>query len=541
MKQKLLFKTAILIAMVALGINSFAQNGNAIAGGKPIDGGGGGVIIGPSEGGGKPIDPVGSTAPTITNNLVTNVTSSGATINFTVNPGNAATTVKVYYGTQSLDSSKDDQAGYNTNISSNGSIILTNLAPATTYQFRVEARNNISTALSPIATFTTLAAIPVYHFQFNGSLLATDGLTSFTYNPVTTPTYKNSTALVIEGINSNAPVISAVLPNVPLGSSSRTIHLRIKFSTDNNPYVESNNVFTYGSMAANHAYGWAQLTQQSVSVIGQPITNYTTRNIFWGPNDNDIIQNTLDRFSYQNFTFVYDGTTALVYKNGTQIGSKVITLNTVGTTFWLGSVLGNSRELVAELDDLQIFNTALTQAQITALNTTLPLTLTSLTAKAIATGNQINWTSASAINVKNIIIERSGADNTFTPLATLPTNATQYIDTNPLAGDNYYRLTSIDNDGTTNTYEKIALVKGLAQEISLYPNPVTNGVLNVVAGADALKSINIINLNGVKVASAQAINNPKNVVISTNGLAKGVYVLQITGAKTNTIKKIMIN
>ncbi len=182
-----------------------------------------------------------------------------------------------------------------------------------------------------------------------------------------------------------------------------------------------------------------------------------------------------------------------------------------------------------------------TTSNFTTLATVLPLTLTSLSAKATATGNQINWTSASSINVKNITVERSGADNTFAPIATLPATATQYVDNNPLAGDNYYRLSSTDNDGSTNTYEKIALVKGLVQEATFYPNPVSNGVLNIVAGADALKSINIINLNGSKVASAQAINNPKNIVINTNDLAKGVYLLQIIGAKTTTIKKIMVN
>jgi hypothetical protein len=324
MKQKLLFKTAILIAMVALGINSFAQNGNAIAGGKPIDGGGGGVIIGPGEGGG-----IKNAAPGVTNVIISSITATTATVNFNIVAGSHIATLNIAYGVGAFTSNQPSSSFQPSLTSVASSTMLAGLSPNTTYQLRVEA---------------------------------------------------NSTA---------------------------------------------------GNMA-------------SLTV------NFTTL-------------------------------------------------------------------------------------------TTLPLTLTSLTAKAIATGNQINWTSASVINVKNIIIERSGADNTFTPLAPLPANATQYIDTNPLAGDNYYRLTSIDNDGTTNTYEKIALVKGLAQEISFYPNPVTNGVLNVVAGADALKSINIINLKGVKVASAQAINNPKNVVISTNGLAKGVYVLQITGAKTNTIKKIMIN
>ncbi|TAF46350.1 MAG: T9SS C-terminal target domain-containing protein [Sphingobacteriales bacterium] len=525
MKQKLLFKTAILIAMVALGNNSFAQYGNAIAGGKPIDGGGGGggVIIGPEI--------PKSTAPTITNSPVTNVTSSGATINFTVNPGNAATTVKVYYGTSALSSSVVSPTGYNSTISSNGSINLTNLTAGTTYQFRVEAANSISTVLSPIATFTTLSAgtlapTPIYHFNFNGSLTATDGVTSFISNNGITQYASNNSSLLFYQPNISNPssVFSSTLANIPVGNASRSIVMRINFSE----LISQNYVFSYGSVITNQAYGW---TQQ----------NPNTKNFFWGAND-ALFANNLSINTWYTMVFVYDGTIAYVYNNGTLLWSGAKTLNTVGTTFYLGGVLGGSqRGLNASIDDLQIFNTALTQAQITALNTTLPLNLTSLTAKAIVTGNQINWTSASSVNVKNIIIERSGADNTFAPLATLPATATQYIDTNPLAGDNYYRITSTDNDGSTTTYEKIAMVKGLAQEISFYPNPITNGILNVVAGADALKSASIINLNGIKVASAQAINNPKALVINTNALAKGVYILQVVGEKNSIAKKIIIN
>lgn len=182
-----------------------------------------------------------------------------------------------------------------------------------------------------------------------------------------------------------------------------------------------------------------------------------------------------------------------------------------------------------------------TTSNFTTLASVLPLTLTSLKAKAITNGNQINWVSASSINVKNIVLQRSGADNIFTPLATLPATATQFIDTNPLAGDNYYRLSSIDNDGSTTTYDNIAFVKGLSQNISFYPNPVTNGVLNIVAGNDDVQSVNIINPNGIKVASAQAKNQSKTLVISTNNLAKGLYLLQIKGTKTNTVKKIFVN
>ncbi len=181
-----------------------------------------------------------------------------------------------------------------------------------------------------------------------------------------------------------------------------------------------------------------------------------------------------------------------------------------------------------------------TTSSFTTLASVLPLTINSLTAKAITNGNQVNWLSASSINVKNIVLERSGADNIFTPLATLPANATQFIDTNPLAGDNYYRLSSTDNDGSTKTYEIIAMVKGLVQETSVYPNPVTNGVLNIVAGNDDIQSVNIINLNGIKVASAQAVK-AKNLLINTQSLAKGIYMLQIESLNGTSVKKIVIN
>ncbi|TAE36156.1 MAG: T9SS C-terminal target domain-containing protein, partial [Sphingobacteriales bacterium] len=171
----------------------------------------------------------------------------------------------------------------------------------------------------------------------------------------------------------------------------------------------------------------------------------------------------------------------------------------------------------------------------------LPLTLTSFTAKAVGTGNQINWTSASIINVKTITLERSGADKNFSALVTLPPNATIFIDVEPLAGDNYYRLSSTDNNGAKNTYKKIAMVKGLNKQISIYPNPVTNGMLNVVAGNEAIKSITVINLNGVKVITLPTVSNPKTVVVNTSSLIRGVYLLEIKDAQGTTIKKVVVH
>ncbi len=172
---------------------------------------------------------------------------------------------------------------------------------------------------------------------------------------------------------------------------------------------------------------------------------------------------------------------------------------------------------------------------------TLPLTLTGLTAKPIAIGNQISWATANVVNVKNIILERSGADKNFTAIASLPATASQFIDTNPLAGDNYYRLSTIDNDGSPITYPQIAFVKGLTNNVSFYPNPVTNGLLNVVAGSAKIHTVAMFNLNGKKVVFVNTKNSPDKVAVSTQGLVKGVYVLEISSEKGKTIKKVLVN
>jgi hypothetical protein len=75
---------------------------------------------------------------------------------------------------------------------------------------------------------------------------------------------------------------------------------------------------------------------------------------------------------------------------------------------------------------------------------------------------------------------------------------------------------------------------------SFYPNPVTGGEkLNVVADKESLKSVSIIDLSGKKVAS-QEVNGSK-AEISTQDLAKGVYILEVVGSKTTSRNKVVIN
>jgi predicted esterase len=115
----------------------------------------------------------------------------------------------------------------------------------------------------------------------------------------------------------------------------------------------------------------------------------------------------------------------------------------------------------------------------------LPLTLTGYTA-ALAPNNagvDIDWTTSSEQNNKYFILQRSGDGQTFKDLDTVvpasPNSATaraySYLDQSPLAGNNFYRLTQIDESGTVNYYgiREVSLTP-TKTTLTINPNPCTD-------------------------------------------------------------------
>jgi Secretion system C-terminal sorting domain/Ig-like domain CHU_C associated len=97
--------------------------------------------------------------PTLTGVGSSGVTSTSATINFTIDPNNKPTTPVLSYGTSaSLGTNVSGTAFTGTNPTA-GTIALTNLDPATTYHYSLNANSLAGSAgATAIQTFTTLAA-----------------------------------------------------------------------------------------------------------------------------------------------------------------------------------------------------------------------------------------------------------------------------------------------------------------------------------------------------------------------------------------------
>ena len=116
-----------------------------------------------------------------------------------------------------------------------------------------------------------------------------------------------------------------------------------------------------------------------------------------------------------------------------------------------------------------------------------------------------------------------------------------------LAGSLDQGVVAYDGIKLTDIYTQapFALEDGIAKSTakesnaSFYPNPVTNGELNVVAAKESLKSVSIFDLSGKKVASKSV--EGKSTKINTQGLAKGVYILEVSGSKSTSRNKLVID
>jgi fibronectin type 3 domain-containing protein/predicted transcriptional regulator len=167
----------------------------------------------------------------------------------------------------------------------------------------------------------------------------------------------------------------------------------------------------------------------------------------------------------------YDGSTVRLYLNGTQVGSVAHTgaITTSTNPLQIGGDSIYGQHFVGLIDEVRVYNTARTAAQIQADQTT-PITPTgpdttpptgpaSLTATAVSTGEiDLSWPAATDnVGVTGYLVERcQGAScSGFAQIAT-PT-ATSYKDTAVNAGTAYsYRVRATDAAGNLGSYTPIA-------------------------------------------------------------------------------------
>lgn len=201
-------------------------------------------------------------------------------------------------------------------------------------------------------TSKPFAQTPLHEFTFDNTLSNTANTVTLTSSlPLNGSTFGYTSNRFGEANkaflnNGTGQYLSATINNLPIGNAARTIELWVKFLPG---YGGDHFLAAYGTAVTNQAYG---LTQTSTSVINYGWANDITAALTYTTN------------IWYHYAITYDGTTASVYRNGTLISSMAKTWNTVGQLLQIGRTAGNNAGIAAAIDELKIYSSVLTAAQI---------------------------------------------------------------------------------------------------------------------------------------------------------------------------------
>ena len=180
--------------------------------------------------------------------------------------------------------------------------------------------------------------------------------------------------------------------------------------------------------------------------------------------------------------------------------------------------------------------------------TTLPLELTAFTAVAQGSSSLLEWNAQEETGLSHFEIERSSDGAQFSTIGsvaaaaytTVPGQYT-FSDLQPLKGLNYYRLAMVDEDGTV-AYSGIRTVNfGGSSDVtvSVYPNPATDLLNLALTHVDGTVNIRLFNSIGGIVRMMTTTS--ASVQVPVSDLAKGVYIIEITGTNFRNAVEFLKN
>lgn len=187
---------------------------------------------------------------------------------------------------------------------------------------------------------------------------------------------------------------------------------------------------------------------------------------------------------------------------------------------------------------INVYNTFFTLSSETANN---PLPISLLYFQAALEDDQVflQWATDKEEYFDRYELEKASEDLVFTKIATIqplagePTSLREYTytDTAPYTGYNYYRLKSIDMDGTT-AYSKITgvLYEGTGEKLSIYPNPIIDNVMKIKVPFNPTPQdkITLLTIQGTEMLHSDIKISGEQEISLGKGVSPGMYIVQYT-------------
>jgi hypothetical protein len=171
----------------------------------------------------------------------------------------------------------------------------------------------------------------------------------------------------------------------------------------------------------------------------------------------------------------------------------------------------------------------------------IPVTWLDFSAKSKTNGTvDLNWSTATERQNSHFDIQRSANGRNWKSIGTVKGSGSSavkrsynFTDDAPLSNVNYYRLKQVDFDGKFDYSTTIAVnMRTGGKGLSVYPNPVSDK-LNVVSNSfDTEGSVQVFDMKGSLVKTAQVVNNQLDVAELPVGLYH-IRLIDRTGTTTD--------
>ncbi len=208
--------------------------------------------------------------------------------------------------------------------------------------------------------------------------------------------------------------------------------------------------------------------------------------------------------------------------------------------------------LNGKLDEVSVYNRALSNAEITSLASfLLPLKLGDFSAVKKATGTVLYWQTLSETNTKGFQIERSTDGSNFTSIGEVKANGNssqplnyQFTDASVQNTTVFYRLRMEDMDGTA-TLSRVVTVhhNRYAGQLKVYPNPVIDQVQFQWQGQEGKQvQVEILDLAGrIRLTRNLLLHDgTQTFSLPATALESGLYTLRVkdpSGQQTSVFVK----
>ncbi len=247
-----------------------------------------------------------------------------------------------------------------------------------------------------------------------------------------------------------------------------------------------------------------------------------------------------------------DSSYKLIARNGDWTYNWGITVNNDSSMVYSGNLLygAQSKNILAPHESgIYTIHVNFTTGLFDVISVT-PVTIASFSASATSKSILANWHTSTELNTSSFAVQHSIDGIHFATVGVVKAtgsgaNNYQFTDNNPTNGTNYYRLQSIDKNGSSG-YSKVVSVSFTAKtnKYLVYPTIIRSGIVNIrTSDAVAGKAVvRLVDLNGKTLQTTNiTIASGSNVVpFKVNAVAKGSYILQVENATDKQAHKVIV-